>query len=251
MEVVKLTDTIKDLNSKLELEKAKLENISLYDILLREKLKIKDEFKWINTNQWDSVVITPIDSEEKYVFVNNEDILKDLNDFFYITREVVMPPSGFRPDIQRYLYTFISGDKQYDVAIVERGIVEIDGHYYETNPYIHKLGDAYIKGSSWSKAGNIETKIADAGLIMTTFGPIYSDWRIHMLADVISKGNLINEKTSLSKEEGVNYIAYYYGEEILIKVYTDYICINDGSKEYWYELEDADFKAHHILNGMG
>lgn len=58
MEVVKLTDTIKDLNNKLELEKAKLENISLYDILLREKLKIKDEFKWINTNQWDIFVLT-------------------------------------------------------------------------------------------------------------------------------------------------------------------------------------------------
>lgn len=87
MEVVKLTDTIKDLNNKLELEKAKLENISLYDILLREKLKIKDEFEWINTNQWDSVVITPIDSEEKYVFVNNEDILKDLNNLFLSCRK--------------------------------------------------------------------------------------------------------------------------------------------------------------------
>ncbi|SHJ71159.1 hypothetical protein [Paramaledivibacter caminithermalis] len=240
-----------DLKQKLNMTQIEYENFDIYDVFLKEKNKIKNAYPWLETEKWDKIVIAPHDSDDKYISVNDSRILNSIGDFLHLKYETHEPPSGFTPDIPTYLYTFIKGDKQYDIEVVDRGIVEIEGKYYVANLNIHKLGEALIPSSSWNKPGNIDTKIASGGILIANQGVSYSTFRMTMFAKTLSEGKLLNNAPSDKGEKKGESTIFSHGEEIKLESYDSYLHIINNEKEYWYSLKDASFYLYHIFFGMG
>lgn len=247
----KITEDFKSLRGKLNLAQKQNEEFSIYDAFIQEDNKIEEAYPWLETQEWDKIVIVPEDTEDKYIFVNDARILNRINDFLYLEYETIEPPSGFKPDIPRFNYTFIKGDKQYDVRVVERGIVEIEGKYYVANLNVHKLGEALMPSPEWNKPGNIYTKIASGGILIADQGVSYSPFRMTMFADILTEGELLDNQPANKGEKKGESTLFSHGEEIKLESYDSYIHIVDDSQEYWYKLEDAAFYLYSIFFGMG
>lgn len=241
----------KKLKEKLSTTQKEYSDINIYDVLIKEDNKIEKAYPWLETQEWDKIVITSLDTDDEYIFVNDKRILKSISDFLHLEYETAMPPSGFKPDIPRYTYTFIKGDEQYDIRVEERGIVEIEGKYYVANLNVHKLGEALMSSPKWNKPDNIYSKIASGGILIANQGVSYSPFRMTMFADLLTDATLLDNGPSDKGEKKGESTLFSHGEEIKLESYDSYLHIVDDKKEYWYSFEKASFYLYHVFWGMG
>lgn len=248
----KSVSELEALKKKLNEIQEKYDDFNVIDAFLKEKREIKDRYPWLETMSWDKMVIVSQDTDDKYIFVNDERILNHIcDDFLHLKYETYEPPAGFDPDIPRYTYTFIKGDDTYDVSVVDRGIVEIDGKYYVTNLNVHKLGEALMPSPNWNKPGNVDTKIASGGILVADDGVSFSQFRMQMFASMLSEATLLDRKPKDKGEKKSAGTLFSHGEEIEIECYNSYLHITDNKQEYWYRFEKAAFYFSHIFFGMG
>lgn len=245
------TREINALSEKSNIAQEEYDSFNIYDAFIKEEKKIEENYPWLETQEWDKIVIVSQDTDDRYVFVNDARILNSISDFLHLEYETHEPPSGFHTDIPRYAYTFIKGDKMYDVVVVDRGVVEIDGKYYVTNINVHKLGEALMPSPAWNKPGNIETKIASGGILAADHGVSYSNFRMTMFANILSEGTLLDGEPSDKGEKKGESVLFSHGEEIKLESYDSYLHIVNNEQEYWYNLQDAAFYLYSIFFGMG
>ena len=232
------------------------------DVKRYERDKLQDEFGWVGKENWDKVIVEELKYNTDYnsksiiepITITDKKLINSFLGDFLLTEEIYLPIHGFLSTVPRYKYTFISGNKTFQIAVEDENTIGIGtGNYdttrYFTLPIAHLLGDAFTPSSKWEEASNIETKIANSQLIIKpntsdlNFEYLqYKSVRTLWVAESISKAKLLSAKPKEINvdENKKDFIAYYFGNQIVLNPYGKYLNIIDGNKNYWYEFESTD-----------
>lgn len=224
-----------------------------YDSMKEELSKFEQEdkawvedkkFKWIYTEQWDKIIISKTYEANNQYEISDEKFLqgKLYEPLFYPMR-LGKEQNGMPSDASQYTYQFIKEDTSYDVQIIGRGEIEIDGSVYSVDSNIHNLGKAFLAVPSYLKQSDPLGKIAGSGILLgekQLKSPVFDSSVMRRIA--LSLYNGVQSKTIeklyyAPRDVGnaaENITFYYYGEEIQMDVYEEYIRIVDEGNQYWY-----------------
>lgn len=212
--------------------------------------KVRQEYPWLNklnkNTKWDKIVIYRYENDPAMITVEDPLFLESINELLFNMRLETERsyPSGYQTDIDTYTYEFIEGDQKYAINIVDRGIIEA-GHsqlYFKVDKDIHQLGSAFMPKRTFIQHDGLIAKMAASGAVKR--GEQYvqlSSFRVQSrIAPLIEAERLENQPKQIG-EKIECYVFYYFGEELVMDVYKDYLKLASTESEEWYYYKDAEY----------
>lgn len=158
-------------------------------------------------------------------------------------------PSGIHGEIDPFTVKLINDEAtiRFDVQsrnygmlpdITQDMVFRLDGDLYN-------LGRAFLPRPEYLPQESIESRLINSGAIRCQYDGysyyMFSEFRIRGLAKTFLAGEkkAVEEPEDVLTEEWLQENVFYlHGEEIIMRVYDNYILLIDGDdKRYWYEAD--------------
>jgi hypothetical protein len=194
---------------------------------------------------WDKIIIShPYSAEQERVTVEDPLILEGMRQLFYVKGLSDMAFSnGYQSDIPPYTYEIVAGGQSHKINVVYREIIEAEatGQLFETARDIHLIGNAFMSKPWYVKPADLLTKMAHSGAVRRGDQYIMFDsFRVqHKLFPLHNEAKLLTTKPEDPGRSLETFLFYYYGEELYMNVYSEYVQLKDSDDEQWYALPEA------------
>jgi hypothetical protein len=194
---------------------------------------------------WDKIVIShPYSAEHERVTVEDPIILEGMRQLYHIKGlSDIAFSSGYQSDIPSYTYEIFAGGTSHKINVVYREIIEAEeaGEYFETARDIHLIGNAFMPKPWYVNPADLLTKMANSGAVRRADQYIQFDaFRVQLkLSPLYHDAKPLTAKPEDPGRSIETYIFYYYGEELYLNVYPNYVLLKDFDYEEWYALLDA------------
>lgn len=235
-----------ELTNRMELLEEQIKDLQYkdsYAFIVDLNNSFYENYPLLKEDSWDRIIISHY-SDEYQVTIIDPLVIKEVADQliggYYEEVQVGSPPVS---DVPQYRYTFLKGNQEQTIEVASSRLVYIDGKYY-SKASVHMLGDAFYKPPKYIDTNKVSilNKLADSGYLQGTeqysFGFFSKGRNIGSIYPLVD-AKLLDKKPTDSYELFDKLIFYYYGEEIIVHVYTEkYVQVIDNKMEYWYELDD-------------
>lgn len=206
------------------------------------------EYPWLmklnSKTEWDKIIIYRYGDDSSKKVVNDPLFLESINELCNL-RSVgtVSYPSGYQSDIETYTYEFYEGEQKYTIKVVDRGVIEAGRNelYFEVDEDIHQLGAAFMVRRSFINHDGLIAKMAASGAVKRGENDVQlSAFRVQSRIAPLTEGEFLKVKPENVGEVIERFTFYYYGLELVMNVYKDYVCLSGDGSEEWYSFENAD-----------
>lgn len=245
----------KNLKDTLDKHKQELTNQPIINITDENKIKeLHDNYpttKKINAStMWDKIVVS---NEVDSVIITDVDMLRGISSLFYLRRDVTMDyPNGPRY-LESFKYVFTSDKDEITIYVRDNNVIEIEGipnRIFQSDNNIFQLGRAFLKEQQFYTRTEKNTfeKILHSGMMIigTQMKAQYFD-KVAIIGSAYGLDFLNTGKDEISKpikesEEIERWTYYYYGQQIEVRFFENYISVQDGNNKRYFSKDSEEIK---------
>ncbi|WP_141706275.1 hypothetical protein [Desulfuribacillus alkaliarsenatis] len=204
-------------------------------------LDIIEQQQWLgelNNADWDTIRISRFDGDHEQVTIDDPILIKAADLFYLEVFDSASYPSGYQTDIVGYTYEFAKGNEIYKVRVVDRGVLKAGepARYFRVDVNAHLIGNAFMPKPHYIQHNGLIAKMAASGAMKRgNQYAMYNAFRIQSAA-YIPKEKLLTNKPSDLGEKIESLTFYYYGQELHMDAYQDYVHLHGAGEEEWYSL---------------
>jgi hypothetical protein len=143
-----------------------------------------------------------------------------------------------------------AGDETVVLRAVSKGAVEfpdiLPGIHFRTDLELTNLGKALLPKPDFLPAESVGSRMLDSGFLLVRQDGfqsyVLSESRIRVMAVAFLRAEKKEAaKPDLEEEDRLAEVSFFhYGEQIVMDVYPEWIRLQDGKTEIWYEVNPLD-----------
>lgn len=219
-------------------------SISAGRSLLDQTLQQNEWLQKLNADtKWDKVVVRRFVGDAEAKTIADPLFLANIGALLHLKSvgEVDFP-SGYQSDIGTYVYELHEQGEVYSVQVVHRGVIQAAANelYFEVDDSVHQLGVAFMPKPDYLKHDGLVSKMASSGAVKRGESYVqFAPFRVQSRVAPLTEGELLIHAPDQAGERLETLSFYYYGQQLLMEVYADYVHLSGDGSEEWIGLQDA------------
>lgn len=232
---------------KSQLQKYEREEIDLLPYAHAEAYEQLKAFRAMHAMpDWDEVTVS---NEHGRVTMTDRAFIESLQ-FLLIIGDPISWGGAIPYTMESFDIELKSGDETVVIHALSKGAIEfpeiLPGFYFRVETGLTDLGKALLPKPDFLPEESLESKMLDSGFLRVR----QNDFQYYALSEsrvrVMAVGFLLADKKEAAKpdlmeDEWLAEVTFFhYGKEIVMAIYPEWIRIQDGATERWYEVDPLE-----------